>query len=144
MMICMCLNCPEGLNFSFRGWTENLELIWLYPLTQSKKKKKKKISNGTLIAYLSRGNFYFYLKTKQVMMREETRKKRPITNNDVFIETNVSCSLHRKTRTQLTTEKKKIKILLAFLPFNKSKSTNHQESLCSLQFSPLLKTLPKK
>ena len=57
------------------------------------------------------------------MMTEETRKKRPITNNDAFIENDVSCSLHRKTRTQVTTENKINKILLAFLPFNKSKST---------------------
>lgn len=56
-------------------------------------------------------------------MTEETRKKRPITNNDAFIENDVSCSLHRKTRTQVTTENKINKILLAFLPFNKSKPT---------------------
>ena len=80
------------------------------------------------------------------MMREETRKKRPITNNDVLLRTAFLVPSTEKRGLSSQQKKKKIKILLAFLPFNKSKSksTNHQESLCSLQFSPLLKTLPKK
>lgn len=78
------------------------------------------------------------------MMRGETRMKLPITNNDAFIENNVSCSLHRKTRTQLTTgKKKKNQILLAFLPFNKIK-INHQESLCFLSVFPTFKNASQK